>query len=313
MSAITLETAATILGRPELVKTGADNYTFISKDATLISYVRASVKQASADIQDQCARYAKFWGIHDDCVAAVTKLAAYKAQELSDSVYALNESYGDEKIQKYACVNAETTVDAATAFCENRASYPMSWRKTASIKLLAKAARYNANLPAYVESYLHKAAGYAYPTMQSVEDAVISRMNRLTKSAEVDLTATLVELTAAFDSETTQFDPELVKTAVDLLDQVDTFYGLTGAYGTDLQLPEEMCVRTLPALAKQAAAETADTVNLSNGETIRLSTLTKEALAAVESKLAGMDASELADVLPTLPRGDADLLCRLVG
>ncbi len=313
MSAITLETAATILGRPELVKTGADNYSFISKDATLISYVTASVKQASAEIQDQCSRHAKFWGIHTECLAAVAKLAAYKPQELPDSVYALSEAYGDEKIQKYACVDANTTVDAAVAFCENRASYPLSWRKTASVKLLAKAARYNANLPEYVESYLHKAAGYAYPTMQSVEDAVVSRMNRLTKSAEVELTATLVELTASFDSEATQFDAELVKTAVDLLDQVDTFYGLTGAYGSDLQLPEEMCVRTLPALAKHAAAETADTVNLSNGETIRMSSLTKEALAAVESKLAGMDSSELADVLPTLPRGDADLLCRLVG
>lgn len=313
MSVNTLEAAATVLGRPELVKAGSADYTFLTKEATFASFVTAVVKQASAETRAQCAEYAKFWGILDACKTAEAKLAAYVPAEIPDSAYALNETFGTEKIQKYACVSADTTVAAATSFVENRAAYPLSWRKTAAVKLLTKAARYEANLPEYVDTYLHKAAGYACPTEQSVEDAVIARMNLLIKVAETDLTLALTEMVGAFHDETVQYDDSIVKTAVDLLDRVDSHYGLSVAYGAGLALPEEMCVRTLPALAKTAAELTNDVVHMTNGQDLRVSTLSKTALAAVEAKLAGMDAAELADVLPTLPRGDADLLCRLAG
>jgi hypothetical protein len=99
----------------------------------------------------------------------------------------------------------------------------------------------------------------------------------------------------------------LVKQAVALLDQVDAEFCMQ-RFG--VPLAEEMLAITEPELAKMAGCSNVF-VKLSNGKEVDASALTKGDLEAIDPKLASMSLDDLVEVLPTLPKPDADLLVRM--
>lgn len=305
------------MGREDLVKTASEldkDYTFDSRNATFISFLNGIVKGASESQMQSCSDYAKFWQIQEDCDQAAQKLAEYRAPELADQAYALLQKEGEHMIRKYAAYDKDSTVKAAMAFYENRAKYPLEWRKTAAARLLARSERYGAHIPEYVETYLHKAAALGFPSPESVSNILTERLNQTDARTDSEMVNKLASvLHDMTENEDLRTDHDFVKTAMSVIEDFDAEVGATSKYGEDYSLPEEIIdsKQTTEKLAKMAGVSDCE-VQLVNGTTVDVTELKKEALAAVNPDLADMGPAELANVLPTLPQADADLLSRVI-
>lgn len=304
------------VGREDLVKTASElseDYTFGDRNATFISFVNGIVKGANDRQMKSCRDHARFWQINDECETAAQKLAAVKPRELQDQDYALLQKNGEATIRKYAAYDGESTVKAAMAFYDNRAKYPLAWRKTAAARILARAEKHGAHLPEYIETYLHKAAALGYPSPDSVSAILVQRLNATDARRNDEAVAKFASfMESMIDDEQLRLDHGLVKSAMETVENFDAYIGATHKYGEDFSLPEEIIdsKQTTEKLAKLAGISDCE-VQLINGSRVDVTELKKEALAAVDPGLANMSPGELTQVLPTLPQGDADLLVRL--
>ena len=300
-------------GTPDFVK-GASfsedgNYDFRTKEAAYVSYVKALIKQASGPEMEDCTHHARFWGIEMECAKAKQKFAELMtAPELTDDDYAvLIPSAGGRKIQKFAAYDPSSTVQAAIAFYEQREKFPYSVRNEAATTLLHKAASYKVILPEYVQRYLEKAAALGAFDAQSLEDALIERDQSCNSDFKEQFEKVAVLLEDVINHEKLRTDHEFIKNACAVVDQYDAHSGFKGglieeAIGDDL----------IASQLSKIAADQRFTIKLVNGHELDVRELKKEALAAVSPSLGIMAHVELVDVLPTLPRGDADLLTKIV-
>lgn len=270
---------------------------------------------APEEIQSKIAACAKVWGIEADVKGALAKIAASTAQlgeeQLPDADFALCQEHKGSKIRKFAAVDAETTVDAAIAFHDNRAKYPLAWRKQAAVNLLARAQSFDALLPEYVNEYLHKAAGFAVATQASVDQILIERANRSSyvgDEASAKLASILGDLA---ENEDLRHNVDRVNEVVELIDNYDRSMKLAQFYGHGVSLPEELLAITEPKLAKLAGQER-NFVRLVNGHTVDIRHLDGDTLDTVSDGLAKLSHAKLADILPTLPKPEADLLVQLM-
>jgi len=310
MNVTSVEQAYQILGETlplqKIAAHGANEglYSFDTREATRHSYITAIVKQASPDVMAQCATYAKFWDIRDQTAGYEAKLAAYVPPSLPDDAYALRQ--GD--IRKYASHDQDSTRNSAIAFVDHRHLYPLEWRKTAAARLIARAEKHGSHLPQYVETELHKTACLGWIDAAKAEDALVQRMNKV--AGHSDVTEKLAALVNELDDTDAVYDPEFVKAAVAAFEDFDAATGMTDHYGAGVGLPEEIIGQSTNVLEKCAGVSNTFT-KLSNGAEIDLFNLKKTALEAIDPELVKLSNDELADVLPTLPKGDADLLAHL--
>jgi hypothetical protein len=316
MSNLSLAEALHYVGRDDLTKTAADateNYTFNTKNATFVSFVNALVKEANEVTMQRCQDHAKFWKIAEECEEARVKLASYEAPSLSETDFALLQRDGEDVICKYAAFDNTSTVDAAEAFYRNRSAYPLTWRHDTAINLLKKAAEFKAYLPDYIETYLHKAAGFGFASPETAENMLVERLNKSHPAKTAADTSKLTDVVECMlKDEALCADPDFVKTAMEVIEKYDACNGLTDWYGSGISLPEELIdSRYVTNKLEKLAGCSKLAVELVNGRSVDVTTLTKEALEAVDPDLAKLGAAELIDVLPTLPKGDADLLVRL--
>lgn len=299
------------VGRDDLAKTAADHaedYTFADRNATFISSVAAHVNGASDSIKEACAEHARFWQIEDECNAAIDKIASYTPPSLKEASYAIPE------LRKYAAYDADSTVTAASAFYDHRDRYPRAMRKSAAVRLIERAERFGANMPAYLDRYLHKAAGFGYPSVETLEDALVQRLNLLKAAQDSEAEQLSAVFGAFIKNASARYDDRLVDDLISVVEKFDATTGLTPKYGECLDLPEEMIDGSLTTgeMTKVAGGIKKMAVKLTNGQTVDVTQITKEALSAVDGELAELGEDELVDVLPTLPRPEADLLARLI-
>ncbi len=260
----------------------------------------------------KAAAFCRLWNIENDIKEAEAKLAAHKnPAELTDEAFALVQTHQGQKIRKFASVDATTTVEAAIAFHEHRHQYPYAWRKEAAERLLKAASAHQACLPEYVAIYLTKAAGHASPTTDSIDDVMVSRSSRTPQSMRDLSDAFIGAMDKVATDEAAHQDPEIVDLTLRAIDSYDREVKLAGYYGHGLELPEEMLVIPHAKLAK-IAEEAGRTIRLVNGHEIKVSSLTPEILEAVMDGAGSMGNAKLAEVLPTLPKPDADLLVELL-
>lgn len=260
-------------------------------------------------VLDSLAKFAAFWDISVEVRDASAKIAATKQSasidELDDTDFALVADHAGKKIRKFASYDVSSTVAAAEAFYEQRCQFPFAWRKTAAEKLLASASKHGAYLPTFVHDYLLKAACLGRPTEDSVDGALVHRLN-LSHTRDSDVMEKLSSLLNHLATDPKAYDSAFISQVLDGVDSVDREIKLASHYEDgSLPLPEEMLV-----VVKRA--KTASTpVRLINGSVIDVSKLTKEALASIDDSLVGMSLAKLAEVLPTLPLPDANLLVRM--
>jgi len=305
-------------GRPSYVKAASEQpyregsgYPIKSREDTYLSWCRALQNGAGADVITKVAEAGTFWNIKQDLDHAETQWKlSNAARDLDDSEYAMVQEYRGSKVRKFAAYDKDSTVKAAEAFYDHRTKYPYGWRKEAATCILRKAAEFNAALPQYVDTYLHKAAGFGYPTVESVDNAIGSRMGYVGHK-HADVTEKLGQvLSLIADNPVLRYNDELVKTAMQVMDQFDNETGMSQHYGR-IPMPEDLIGVTEPELQKMAT-DSQTKVTLTNGSVVDLNDIDAALLAAIDPSMAKLGRNELRDVLPTLPVCDAQLLVRLM-
>jgi len=296
-------------GTPDFVKTAvADDGTadFSTREATFITFARGLVKAASGDEQEHVDIHTRFWGIEKECNEFRAKLAALQQPWLlPDSAFCLLRK--EASVRKYAAFDSASTRMAAISFTEQASNYPFAWRNEAATAILHKAAEYKTALPEYVENYLHKAACFGAADVEAVEEAILLR-EQITAPEHAESfqkVATVLEQMIADPALRT--DMGFLKEAMAAVDAFDQASNPTALLIENI-ISDGL---TLPSLQKMAAEDSL-IVTLTNGVEVDCSKLTKQALAAVDPNLANMELGELASVLPTLPRPDAELLSRIL-
>lgn len=293
-----------------------------SKEATFLSAAkvasaRAAGKPYNTETEQGIMKFARFWQITDDVVATQQKIAAAaEPRTLGSSDFALNEVSQGTVLKKYAAYDGDTTTRAASAFYENRHKYPLPWRQKTAKELIARATRFGVigEIPGNVSTYLHKAAGYAFPSQEAIANSLVCRLNRLPGSKKVASEKLAAALGAIADAPHLRYNHELVQDVLTLTDRFDRELKLASHYSDDdVTLPEEMLDLTTPMVKHAGEVHRGGEVDLQNGSTVNVHFLTKEALEIVDPELAKMSKIKLAGVLPTLPRPDADLLCKAAG
>ena len=300
----------TVCGRPAFVKAAseqvhAESYGIESREDVYLGYITAL---AGGGNTDRYAKVAAFWGIDKDIKTASDRWeAANKVTEPSPEDYLIDKSFGGTPVRKYAAYDLHSTIKAAQALYENRWRYPIEWRQEAAERCLTKVAAHGVKLTGCIDRYIKKAAGYASPSQDAIEEAISQRYAVAGKDPEfVKLAETLYKIA---QDVRLRHDPEIVKVAMKAIDVFD--FSLDDAVRAEIKVAEEICDILEEDFLKVANDLKNDYVELQNGSVVKVAELRKDVLEAVSPELAKMAADELYDVLPTLPRPDADLIVRL--
>lgn len=282
-----------------------------TKAATYCSYALAADANEGTDTVEAIRKFASFWGIEQDlgpidaAVATARRVVSY--DEMPDRDFALVQKHAGQTLRKFAAFDGESTFQAACAFATNCWRYPLAWRKQAAVNILARAEKHDVVLPDYALDRLQKSAGFALPSQESLDGMLLDRLNLLGirhNDAQVKLSSAV----EAIGSSPLCHDHEAVGALLDAVDSFDREFKLAQHYeGGRLALPEDALVVTHSELAKLASSR----VRLINGVSIDMGDLNSEALESVSEGLSKLSRLKLAEVLPTLPLPEADLLVEL--
>lgn len=297
-------------GQPAFVKSAseqvhAESYGIESREDVYLGYITAL---ADGGNTEKYVKIANFWGIADEIKAAGERWdAANKVTDIDPDDYLINQDFHGTPVRKYAAYDLHSTIKAASALFENRWRYPLEWRREAAEKCLTKVAQHNVTLAGSVDRYIKKAAGYATPSQESLEEAISQRYAAAGRNPEfVKLAEVLYKISQDIEL---RHDPEVVKVAMAAVDAFD--FTLPDEVRAEIKTAEEICDIMEEELLKVADDLKNDFVELQNGSVVKVAELRKDVLEAVSPELAKMANDELYDVLPTLPRPDADLIVRL--
>lgn len=282
------------------------------------------VKEAEA-IQSKIHQAAEYFGIRGAVAELEEKIAASSAQDINslpDSEFAIvwvSDVGGKER--HWPLRNAEEVKFAAAHFKTFRDNFVFDDRHVIATKILEKAAQYGADVSG-AEGSLELAAGFGACAAKVASDMIKDRVG-LTRRQHSQLANELSKLAEVIDQ-----NPERARTvemrlklasAVDNFDRNTNLYRLYDAGG--LPRPEEV----LFAITEKVARDFLDSnVETTTGNVYALTDLEKLAVEDVREWLgddfadavsAGgvyMDRSKLAAIVPTLDRGMAAMLDRLM-
>jgi hypothetical protein len=278
---------------------------------------READEEADPQVAEKLASMAKFWGIEDVVRGLTEKIAADYAvndpSNLKDEDYGLVTVVGGEKLRDYPLIDAESVKAAACRFREDRVHYPWPVRRDTARRILEKAASFEADLLPHA-GYLELTESAALEPRSSVSVGIrLARRIPLIKTAEA-ARVNLARLVNACDDQAVSAE-EFDKIA-EAVDELDREHDLTKLYGVkgSIELLESARFYVDPA-EKQASGK----IRLTNGQLIGPEEMEKislqhfqvlpDYLSAVETG-GRLDMEKLADVLPTMPADDANLLCR---
>lgn len=247
---------------------------------------------------------AVLWGVSKE----VEKLAAEINTGIVEETtkFALDLEIGGQHVQSFPYGDNETLKASAEAFYTQRHKLPWAARSKVAKVLFDELAVAGVKISEDASIYIGKAAGIGTPDMESADCMVATRGGRrLLDKTELQKLAAVIRLAEG--------EPDWAKYAMEAFDAFDEARGLKSSYGVTLRLPEEdLFINDSPYLK---LAEDDGIVQLTNGKAVRLSSIDWAKVAAVDPGLyAETDKGNLekaAEVLPTWPRPDADLLVEM--
>lgn len=281
-------------------------------------------KEAEA-IQSRIHQAAEYFGIRGAVAELEEKVAASATHDISslpDSEFAIvwvSDVGGKER--HWPLRNAEEVKFAAAHFKTFRDNFVFDDRHVIATKILEKAAQYGADVSG-AEGSLELAAGLGACAAKVASDMIKDRV-RLTRRQHAQLAGELSKLAAVIDQ-----NPERARTvetrlklasAVDNFDRSTNLYRMYDAGG--LPRPEEVLFAITEKVARDFLESNVETTT---GNVYALDDLEKLAVDDVREWLgddfadavsAGgvyMDREKLAAIVPTLDRGMASMLDRLM-
>lgn len=282
---------------------------------------RMNVKLA-ARVEKRINEAATYFSIASE-VAALAKTAEANRTSLLDSLpdsdFAFVYDAGGVK-ERHLPLRNVAEVKAAAAWLERqRDDFIFADRRTIADRILTKAASLAVDLGEHTD-WLTRQAGQGVGSIKAAVAAIRLRAT-LIRREHSNGASQLDKLAAAYESGLAKLDaPGRIKAAA-MLDETDRAYHLDREYGKSLERPED----TLFCLTKAAAeALRDDYVHMTSGTSYPREALANLRVADVRDHM-GTDfadaitrdgihvcSEKLAEIVPTLPRGDAELFDQMV-
>lgn len=296
---------------------------------TWLSYLyftekRAEFKEKEATrIQHRLDHYVDYWGIKGDVDNLLGKHAEYTKDaqtRLPDSTYAFVwvDTESGHKERRLPLRNPNEVKVAADWLFKYHERLPFQDANIIATRVLEKAAAFGASITNHID-FLEKKAGRGVCDPRRVV-AAIKRRAGMAKQAEVR--THIGELAKIIESTPHRaLGPDMLVKLACTLDMIDRAQGFTSKYGSDLDRPEDVIFE---ATFTKSAKEISGLVATTSGKAYKKAHLAKVGLDAlrdlfgdefaneVKSGKDKVDLEKLAEVVHTLPRGDAEQFDRLM-
>ena len=274
-------------------------YPVHTKEAVLLSAAYAAHSKADKAIVQSIEKAAEFWEVPAEVRQIREQVEGFRVQPK----YAV-EIQGQQFFHYH---DEQTAKQAAAEFYSERHKFPHETRKEAAERLIAADGDYAEE----VRDYLDKAASFALPCDECAQSMLLHRSRLLRKQPKqaeaLEKLAKIVQLLGDMDQ------PEDGKVALAAFSLFDEQTGLAQRYGRDLDLPEE---RLFVAPLNKVAGAADLMARLQNGQTVDISTIDWSKVAEFDPVLheacGGGDLKLAREILPTWPRGDAELLMEML-
>lgn len=284
-----------------------------------------------ADMHSKIARWTeerllmfnRHWGIEGDVQTLQAKHAAMHSDgmdRLPDSAFAI--VWGDDsghKVRRYPLRNSLEVKTAAVWLQSYRDQMRFTDRNAIATKILDKAAEFGAAFEEELDDFLQKQAGRGVYDPAEAAEMIRNRIRATGPAPEV---AKRLEKLAG-ELETNPMlaeDPTTTVALCDTIDQYDRSCRLPGKYSAAIPRPEDVLfkgtLKVAAAFVKNACATVTGAI-YDRGQFKKLSVsavrsvLGNEIAAAVTSGIR-VDPEKMAEVVPTLPHPDAEILDRLM-
>lgn len=268
-------------------------------------------------VEQRLDAYARHWGVTADVAAVRDKAAALDAAEDApppdeDFALVVKAAGGGTAARSLPLTTAVEVKEAAEALLGRRDELRYAVRREAATRILEKAAALGAGLGARADEALERTAGRGVAEPAKVVDFL---RKRAAASPDPVVRERYTGLASAVARSRNFCNPDNLAKLAEVVDQADRCEGLHRGYGDSLRRPEDVLFETP---FTKAASELAGRVALTTGivyDRDRLEKVSAEDLRSLfgdefvrgVSTPFGLDAEKLAEVLPTLPRPDAEL------
>ncbi len=273
-----------------------------TKEATLVSYAYF-VDQADkydAESRTKVANQFKdklgFWSLDQAAIEITDSISKADAPKFALKIAGHN---------MFGYSDADNIVKAAQEFVNKRHKFPFENRMAASRQFIVEGTKLAAVYPNDVVRALEKSACWAVPSPEGLISLISSRSHKIANAEQLQKLAAAVKVMV--EEPTFLYDHTKMAAILDAVDAYDRINKLTDSY-LSYGVPEEVCFEEDTA---KIAEEIASTVRLTNGHDLSLTDDFFRKLASADPDLAKSimgDRDKARDILPTLPRTDADYL-----
>ena len=257
-------------------------------------------------VREGLAKAAAFWDVEDEIAQIRSDLSVERRQPK----YALDLQLDGAVLRHFPWHDKASLEKTAADFVSNRHNLPRVARVTTADNLLAAQGETSSKFASDVEAAVERCSGLGVLDGDKAAEAVMERSYRLRKHAEhKESVKKLAQVVGLLDAD----DADAFKTAVDAFSAFDEETGLARQYGRGMLLPEDALAADVSLAEKKAEN---GVVHLSNGQAVRLADIDWEKVSEIDPDLAELvdgDNEKAAEVLPTWPRPDADVLVQMLG
>jgi len=287
-----------------------------TKAATWLSwltYHEAGMDDKGGLIKGRLEKAAAFWGIEAECHAinALTKQAG--AVEVP---YALVMNHRGQTFKMFPMDGPEAVKQSAEKLIVSRGSLPLEQRKEAAQALLKQA--WDSGVPLASCHQLEQMAGLGMSKASDIAPQLEIRANMGHVAKDAEICGHYRKMAKALEG--LELDAAQLEKLAAAIDLADRACGMYLYYGRGVMSPEELCYRTTKSAADAAEA---DKLALMNGKTIskqalaglaadRFVALGEDFVSAIASQDGKVDLEKAAELVPTLPMGDANLFVSMM-
>lgn len=312
--AITMELPGTAYGDPT-----ARRFPCHTKEATIKSSLYFYGQLAAGDawnstlpvekVAQRIDKAAEFFNVKPELEQIKAQAGAQSVPKsasitLPDEAYIICENNNGKLVRRFPAVNAPSTKKAAESLVLYRAHYPFSWRKKAATVALQRAMHYNVSLDPHTLATLTKMAGIVPAEAKTAGYNLLELSNSYRGKA-----ANTIRDAAHIVASGTLSESD-VCTLCELMDKT------ASVFEPHHRPMVEDAMFTIPTEKK---AEAPESVTLTTGNTYDIGSLMQvpqdtylilgeDVSKSIVDNSGALDAKKMTDVLPTLPRPEANLL-----
>lgn len=274
-------------------------------------------------IRDRLMKSAQHYGIMGDVASLWEKMEKSSQQKsIPDEHFAYVWKVADYKERKYPLRNAREVKAASDWFGKHHDHFEFSDKHVIASKILKRANVLNAAVDN--SELLHRCAGFGTCSVQATADTIMKRANML-HTTDPAVSAELTKMASSIlDNPPNPASNTIRLKVATVLSQIDCEYGLKSMYDEGgLDRPEE----SLFVVTEKVAADFIDQhVTTTSGAVYEKTALSALDIGDLRDWMGDdmadacggvmLDNCKLAEILPTLPRPDADMfdkMARAVG